>query len=121
MHSFIKSLPNDLLEAADIDGCTEWGKFTKVVVPLIKPALLSLAIFTFIEVWGMLLWPMLTTSSNDMSTVTMAVTLLKSKKNVVDYGYVMAGTTLAFLPPFILYLLLQKQFVEGIALSGIKG
>ena len=120
MHSFIKAVPDELLDSAQMDGCSEFGKFTKIVVPLIRPALLSLAIFTFIEVWSMLLWPLLTTSSNDMMTVTMAVTLLKSNKAVTNYGFIMAGTTLAFLPPFILYLILQRQFVEGIALSGIK-
>ncbi len=120
VRSFMKSLPNDLLEAADIDGCGEIRKFVTVVLPLIKPVMISLAIFTFINVWGSLLWP-LVVASGDMTTVTQAVANMKNAMSVTNYGAMMAATTVAFLPPFILYLFLQRQFVEGIALSGIKG
>ena len=119
IHSFIQGIPDDLLEAADIDGCSEAGKFVRIIIPLIKPALISLVIFTFVTVWGSLLWPLIV-SNGDMMPVTVAVANMKSTKTVTQYGYVMAGTTVSFLPPFILYLFLQKQFVEGIALSGIK-
>ncbi len=120
MRSFIKSLPDELLEAADIDGCGEAKKFINIVIPLVKPAIISLAIYTFITVWGNLLWPLIV-ASGDKTTVTLAVSALTNGLKVTDYGYVMAGATSAFVLPFILYLLLQKQFVEGIALSGIKG
>ncbi len=120
IRSFMKNLPDDLLEAADIDGCGEIRKFTTIVLPLIKPAMVSLAIFTFINVWGSLLWP-LVISSGDMTTITQAVANMKGTLAKPNYGYIMAATTVAFLPPFILYIFLQKQFVEGIALSGIKG
>lgn len=120
IHSFVKNLPSDLLEAADIDGCSEARKFVSIVLPLIKPAIVSLVIFTFISIWGSLLWPLIA-SSGDMMTVTLAVANLRNNFTTVRYGLVMAGTTCAFLPPFILYLILQKQFVEGIALSGVKG
>lgn len=120
VRSFLQKLPNDLLEAADIDGCGEIRKFTTIVLPLIKPVMISLAIFTFISTWGRLLWP-LVVATNDLTTVTQAVANMKNTLNIPNYGTMMAATTLAFLPPFILYLVLQKQFVEGIALSGIKG
>lgn len=120
MRSFMKNLPDELLEAADIDGCGETAKFVKVVIPLVKPAMISLAIYTFITVWGNLLWPLIITSG-DKTTVTLAVSALTNGLKVTEYGYVMAGATSAFMVPFILYLILQKQFVEGIALSGIKG
>ena len=120
MRSFMKNLPDDLLEAADIDGCSEIRKFVQIVLPLVKPAMISLAIFTFISVWGSLLWP-LVVSSGDMATVTQAIANMKNALETTDYGFMMAATTIAFLPPFVLYLFLQKQFVEGIALSGIKG
>lgn len=120
MRSFMKSLPDELLEAADIDGCGEAKKFTKIVLPLVKPAIISLAIYTFITVWGNLLWPLIITSG-DKTTVTLAVSALTNGLKVTEYGYVMAGATSAFIVPFVLYLILQKQFVEGIALSGIKG
>ena len=120
VRSFMKNLPDDLLEAADIDGCGEIRKFVTIVLPLIKPVMVSLAIFTFISVWGSLLWP-LVVASGDMTTITQAVANMKGALSKPNYGYIMSATTVAFLPPFILYVFLQKQFVEGIALSGIKG
>ena len=121
MCSFMKSIPNELLESADIDGASELRKFITIILPLIKPALISLTIFTFVSCWGSFLWPLISTTKNDMQVVTVAVSRLKNDRVATNYGYVMAGSTLAFLPPFILYIFLQKQFVEGIALSGIKG
>ena len=119
--SFMKGVPDELLEAAEIDGCSELYKFTKIVLPLMKPALISLTIFTFISTWGSMFWPMISTTRTEMSVLTVALTRMIDPNNAVDYGYVMASNTLAFLPPFILYCVLQKQFVEGIALSGTKG
>lgn len=121
MYSFMKNVPDELLEAADIDGCGEIRKFITIVLPLVKPAILSLAIFTFISSWGSLLWPLLTTTKLEMSTVTMAIAKMSGGEKATNFGYVMAGNTLGFLPPFILYCFLQKEFVEGIALSGTKG
>lgn len=120
IHQFMEKLPNDLLEAADIDGCSEFGKFTKIVVPLIKPCIISLAIFTFISVWGSLVLPLIVNTKEEMTTLMVAIANMKSDKNLTDYGFQMAAATLSFAPPFILYLFLQKQFVEGIAISGMK-
>ena len=119
--SFMKGVPDELLEAAEIDGCSEIYKFTRIVIPLMKPALISLTIFTFINTWGSMFWPMISTTKTDRSVLTVALTRMIDPNNAVDYGYVMASNTLAFMPPFILYCILQKQFVEGIALSGTKG
>lgn len=120
IHQFMEKLPNDLLEAADIDGCGEIGKFTRIVLPLIKPCIVSLAIFTFISVWGSLVLPLIVNTKESMTTLTVAIANMKSDKNLTDYGFQMAAATLSFAPPFILYLFMQKQFVEGIALSGMK-
>ena len=120
MRSFVKGIPDDLLEAGEIDGCNEVQKFTRIVLPLLKPALISLAIYTFFNVWGNLLWPMIVAGSDKM-TVTQAVASYKSNNYAINYGQQMAAMATAFMPPFILYLFLQKQFVEGIAVSGIKG
>lgn len=117
---FIESFPNDLLEVARIDGCGENRIFVQIVIPLIKPVLISLTIFTFITSWNQFLWPLIVASKPSMQTLTLAVATLKSNY-LINYGLVMAGSTLTFLPPFILYLFLQEQFVQGIALSGIKG
>ena len=120
MYSFMKNVPDELLEAADIDGCGELRKFFSIVFPLVKSAVVSLAIFIFISSWGSLLWPLLTTTKMELSTVTMAIARMSGGEKATNFGYVMAGNTLGFLPPFILYCFLQKQFVEGIALSGTK-
>lgn len=120
VHQFMGNVPNDLLEAADIDGCSEFKKFFSIVIPLIKPVLISLSIFMFISVWNSLLLPMVVSTKSSSMTLTVAIASMKTKQAATDYGYIMAASTVSFLPPFILYLFLQKQFVEGIALSGTK-
>lgn len=120
IRQFMVNVPNELLEAAKIDGCGEVYMFTRIVIPLIKPVLISLTIFTFITAWSNYLWPLVLTTSDTMQTLTLAVATLQGNFSI-NYGLVMTGATLSFLPPFILYVILQKQFVEGIALSGIKG
>ena len=117
---FMGSVPDALLEAADIDGAGEIYKFTRIVVPLIMPALVSLTVFTFITSWNNFLWPLVICTDSSMHTLTVALSLLKGRFET-NYGLVMAGSTMTFLFPFVLYICLQKQFVEGIALSGIKG
>lgn len=121
VHQFLQTLPDDLLEAADIDGCSEIHKFVCVVLPLIKPVLVSLAIFTFISVWGSLLLPLIVSTKAEMTTLTVAIASMKTAMTQTNYGFMMAASVISFLPPFILYCFLQKQFVEGIALSGTKG
>ena len=120
IRQFMFNLPNELLESAKIDGAAEPTIFVKIVIPLVKPVLVSLTIFTFITVWNDFLWPLVIASKPEMHTITLAISVLRGNY-LSNYGLIMAGSTLAFLPPFILYLVLQKQFVEGIALSGIKG
>lgn len=121
IYSFMKQgVPDELLEAAELDGCSEVRKFTRIVLPLLKSVIISLAIFTFINVWGNLVLPLVVYTESDMTTITQAVANMKTSHTATKYGYIMAGNVIAFLPPFILYLFLQKQFVEGIALSGTK-
>lgn len=120
IHQFMGSVPDELLEAADIDGCGELRKFTHIVLPLIKPVIVSLAIFTLISVWGSLVLPLIVNTKSEMTVLTIAIASMKTYFTQTNYGFMMAGSTISFLPPFILYLLLQKQFVEGIALSGTK-
>lgn len=120
IRQFMVNVPDELLEAARIDGCGENRIFISIVIPLIKPVLISLTIFTFITSWNDFLWPLVIATKPAMQTLTLAISALKGSYST-NYGLVMAGSTLAFLPPFLLYIFLQKQFVEGIALSGIKG
>lgn len=120
IRQFIVSVPDELIEAARIDGCGENRIFIGIVIPLIKPVLVSLTIFTFISSWNDFLWPLVIATKPEMHTLTLAISALKGSYST-NYGLVMAGSTLAFLPPFLLYIFLQKQFIEGIALSGVKG
>lgn len=120
MRQFMQSVPDELLEAARIDGCGDFRVFRSIVIPLMKPVLISLTVFTFITSWNDFLWPLVICAKQDMQTLTLAISALKGNYST-NYGLVMAGSMIAFLPPFVLYIFLQKQFVEGIALSGIKG
>ncbi len=116
---FMTSVPDTLLEAADIDGAGEVYKFSRITLPLITPALISLTVFTFISSWNSFLWPLVICTDSSMQTLTVALSLLKGRFET-NYGLVMAGSTMTFIIPFVLYICLQKQFVEGIALSGTK-
>jgi multiple sugar transport system permease protein len=120
IRQFMFNVPDELLEAANIDGCGEARKFFTIVIPLIRPVLISLTIFTFINCWNDFLWPLVITTKPQMQTLTLALAALRGNY-VANYGLVMSGAVIAFLPSFFLFLVLQKQFVEGITLSGIKG
>lgn len=113
-------VPKDLIESAKIDGASELRILFQIVLPLIKSAVVALAIFTFVGAWNEFLWPLIATSDESVRTLTVGLSTLKAR-NTVNYGLVMAGATITFLPSFIIYIILQNKFVEGITLSGIKG
>ena len=119
MRSFMKSVPDVLIEAAQIDGCSELYIFFKVVLPLVSPATISLTIFTFVSTWNAFLYPLVVTTERSMYTLPVALSLLATnfEKN---YGLIMAGATITFIVPFVLYCVLQRQFVAGIVLGGVK-
>ena len=96
------------------------GIFCRVVLPLSRPVVVSLVVFTFITSWNDFIWPLILVTQDKMKTLTLALSMLQSNYGT-NYGLVMAGATMAFVFPFVLYCFLQKEFVEGIALSGIKG
>ena len=120
MRQFMEAVPNELLEAAEIDGCGEVRRFVTIVLPLVQPALITLTIFTFNGAWNNFLWPLIINTRSNMHVLTITMATLSSN-STTNYGMVMAGATLTFLFPFVLYIFLQKQFVEGIALGGVKG
>lgn len=120
MRQFMEGIPEELLESARIDGAGEIRVFYNIIIPIIKPVLISLTVFTFATVWNDFLWPLVTITDSKMNTVTLGISLLQGNYTT-NYGLLMAGSTVAFLPPFILYLILQKKFIEGIALNGLKG
>lgn len=119
MRSFFVSLPRDLEEAARVDGLNEFNIFLKIMLPLCKPALLSLGIITLMNNWNDLLYPLILTSSTKMRTLPAGLALLAGQ-NISDYGTVIAGSVVSLLPLFVFYIFAQKYFVQGMAMSGLK-
>lgn len=119
MRSFFVSLPKDLEEAARVDGLNEFKIFFKIMLPLCKPAMLTLAIFTLMNNWNDLLYPLLLTNAAEMRTLPAGLALFTGQ-NISFYGPVMAGAVISMLPLLIVYIFAQKYFVQGVAMSGLK-
>lgn len=120
LRQFFMTLPTELEDAARVDGATEAGIFWRIILPLSKAVLAVVAIFSFQSVWNDFLWPLVIVQSDKMRTVQLGLTLFQSQHRV-DWGVLMAGTTIATFPTILLFLLAQRHFVQGIALTGIKG
>lgn len=120
LRQFFMGLPRDLEEAAVLDGASIWKIFWKVMLPLTKPGLVSVGIFTALFAWKDLMWPLIVNMSIDKMTLSAGLVSLMGQYSV-DYPQLMAGSLIAIVPMIILFLLFQKQFVEGIATSGSKG
>jgi len=120
MKQFIDTLPRALFDAARIDGCSSLQLFARIVLPLIKPALASLCIFTFLQQWNDFLWPFICITKPNMMTVPTGIVLFKSQAEM-DKGYALAANVVAVAPVLIAFLLFQKNIVKGVTLSGIKG
>jgi len=124
MRQFVRTLPTELIEAARMDGASEFGIFARIILPLMKPGLAVLGIFTFISNWNSFLWPLLVTSSNDMRLLAIGLSLLKggsASAQVAAQGQVLAGSTLAALPMIVVFFLFQRYFLRGITIGAIKG
>lgn len=119
MRSFFVTLPKDLEEAARVDGLNEFKIFWKIMLPLSKPAMLSLAIFTLMNSWNDLLYPLILTSSSKMRTLPAGLALFTGQ-NISFYGPVMAGTVISMLPLLVAYIFAQKYFIQSSAMSGMK-
>ncbi|MBY0757927.1 MULTISPECIES: carbohydrate ABC transporter permease [Sellimonas] len=120
MRQAILGVPKELIESAKIDGAGDVKILWKVILPLVKSSMLTLAIFTFVGAWNNFLWPLVSTTQSEMRTLPIAVSSMKTAYDT-DMGLVMAGAAVTFLPPFIFYLILQSKFQEGITMSGMKG
>ncbi|RFA10268.1 ABC transporter permease [Subtercola boreus] len=119
LRQFFLSLPKDLEEAARVDGASEWRIYARVIMPLAKPALLTLGLFHFQYNWNDLLWPLI--MSADVSSATLPAGLaLFMGQHVVEYGLLMAGSLLSLLPVVAFFLIIQRSFVAGIATTGLK-
>ncbi|MFD2115562.1 carbohydrate ABC transporter permease [Paenibacillus yanchengensis] len=119
MHQFLKSLPKELYESATIDGSSPPGIFFRIYLPLAKPALAALAVFTFMGAWNNTLGPLIYLQTKELYTLPLGLLYLKSEN--VNQALLMAGSVITTAPVVGVYLIAQKQFVEGIASTGIKG
>lgn len=120
LRQFFLSLPRDLDNAARIDGASEFRIFRSVIIPNAVPALLTLGIFTFVNNWNDLLWPLVFTTQAEMGTITSGLTLLTGPGGIIPQGVMMAGSLIAVLPLAIMFLLVQRRFIESIASTGLK-
>ncbi|MCM6762964.1 carbohydrate ABC transporter permease [Rathayibacter sp. ZW T2_19] len=120
MRQFIMGIPDALLEAARIDGAGEVRIFTRIVLPLCGPALATLAILTFLGSWNNFLWPLVAAQSEDMYTLPVALSLYSTGQNATNYGILLAGSVLVLTPILLLFVALQRYFIQGIAAVGIK-
>ncbi|MCI3951243.1 MAG: carbohydrate transporter permease, partial [Burkholderiales bacterium] len=111
---------DELLEAARVDGAGEFRIFVTVVVPLLKPVLASLAVFTFLASWNDFMWPLIVLTDNELQTLPVALATL-SREHVQDNEMMMAGSVITVLPVLVLFLALQKYYIEGLLLGSVKG
>ena len=116
---FYVATPTELIEAARLDGVGEFGIYTRIVTPLIKPGLLTVALLSFEAGWNNFLWPLLVTTSDSLRVIQVGISSFRQEA-ATDWHLLMAGTTLAAVPMIILFLVFQRYFVEGFAASGIK-
>ena len=117
--SFLQ-IPNELEDAATLDGCGRLGFLWRIVVPLSRPGLATLALFAFMGNWNGYLWPLIVTNTNEMRTVQIGLRYFVGQEGASQWGLLMAAAVFVSLPVVILYLIVQKQFVQGIAATGIK-
>ena len=116
---YIVSIPDGLLEAARIDGYNELGIYWHVILPLLKPALATLATFTFLSQWNSFVWPLIVTQSSQMRTVPLVMAVLNGQFGA-NFAMVMAGALVVTLPMLIVFLLFQRQFIKGVFLTSIR-
>jgi multiple sugar transport system permease protein len=120
MRQFILGLPDELIAAARVDGAGELRIFFSVILPLCGPALATLAILTFLGSWNNFLWPLVVAQTEDKYTLPVALALYSVGQNSTQYGLLLAGAVVVVVPVVAVFLVLQRYFVQGIAMTGIK-
>jgi len=120
MRQYAESIPDSLLDAARIDGASEWRIYRSLVLPLCRPILVTMAIFTFLGTWNDFLWPLIVLSDESVQTLPVALANLFGE-HVQDTELMMAGSVVTVLPVVIAFLSLQRHYLEGLTLGGVKG
>jgi multiple sugar transport system permease protein len=119
LRQFFMTVPKELEEAAFLDGCGHLGFLVRILLPLSRPILATLAIFTFMWSWNNYLWPLIVTNRIEIRTLQYGLAMFKEEGGI-NWGQLMAGTTIATVPILAMFLVAQKQFIEGITLTGLK-
>jgi len=119
LRQFIQTIPDELIEAAKIDGASEFRIFFTIIIPLIVPALAAMTIFRFMYMWNYFLWPLVVIQNMDMRTLPLGLALFQGRYTV-SYQLLMAASVISILPVFAVFLFFQRHFIRGIALTGIK-
>jgi len=114
------AIPTELLEAARVDGATEWWILRRVITPLSIPALSAIGIFAFIQAWAAFIWPLMVANEQVLFNMELGLTAFQFRFTA-DYGKLMAGSVLSVLPMLIIFLILRRQIIESVALTGMKG
>lgn len=120
MKQFYEGVPTELCEAARIDGLSEYGIWWRIMLPLSKPALSTLTIFTFVATWNDFLGPLIYLTKIELKTIQIGLRMFISQYSA-EYGLIMAASVIALIPVLIVFLALQKYFVQGVATAGLKG
>ncbi len=120
LRQFCMGIPNELLEAARIDGLSEYGVYARIVLPQMGPSLATLVIFTFVTNWNDFMGPMIYLNSTSNKTIQLGIRMFMGQYST-EYGLIMAASVVSLIPVFIVFLIFQKSFVQGVATSGLKG
>ncbi|HUV09044.1 MAG TPA: carbohydrate ABC transporter permease [Spirochaetia bacterium] len=119
MRQNIAGIPDDLIDAARIDGCSEFSIFSYVIFPLSKSALSALSIFAFMSAWGYFIWPLIITNTTEKFVLEVGLALFQHRF-FIDYGSTTAGSAVAILPVIIVFLIFRRNIIEGVTLTGLK-
>lgn len=120
LRQFYLTIPNELSEAAQIDGCSEWGIFQKIIVPLARPALSVVALFTFLGAWNDFMGPLVYIQDPSQYTLALGLQTFQSQHGGTEWNLLMAASVLVILPVIVLFFMAQKTFIQGIATTGLK-
>jgi multiple sugar transport system permease protein len=120
VRQYALSIPDELLEAARVDGASEWRIFRDIVLPLLKPVLITLALLSFLGAWNDFMWPLIVLSDRDLQTLPVVLAAL-SREHVSDTELMMAGAVVTVLPVLVLFLALQRYYMQGLLMGSVKG
>jgi len=120
VRQYARSIPDELLEAARIDGAGELRIFFQIVLPMLKPVLVTLSIFTFMAAWNDFMWPLIVLTDQEHYTLPVALATL-SREHIMDVEMMMAGAVVTVVPVLLLFLALQRYYIQGLLLGSVKG